>query len=371
MKTVLILSYSNLSKDPRILKQIRALIGKYRIVTGGLQSSKVPDTEFFPIHVPVRSLYEKLRYFFAVEERYWDSTRESDYRTISKSSYDLIIANDIETLPLAVRYKNEKGCLIYFDAHEFHPREFEDNLMWRVTQKKFKYELCRKYMHAADVTSTVSKGIAAEYKRVFGVEAKVVTNASAYQQIKPTTVHSPIRLVHHGGAIRERNLELMIDIAGRLGPDYSLTFFLVPSNPEYLEELKRRAEKFPNISFRPPVENSELSMTLNDFDIGIYLLKPTSFNNKHALPNKIFEFVQARLCIAIAPSPEMADLVETYGVGVVSQDFSVNALAKSIKELTEEKIYLYKMNADKSASELSSESELKKIEAIVSGLMER
>src|SRR5688500_9151489 len=172
MKTVLVLSYSNLAKDPRILKQIGALQSKYRLVTGGLESSKIPSIDFIQLQIPARSLTKKLQHFFAVDKRYWDATREEDYLTIAGRRYDLIIANDIETLPLAVRYKREKGCLIYFDANEFHPREFEDNLMWRLTQKKFKYELCRKYMPHADVISTVSKGIAEEYNKVFGVEAK-------------------------------------------------------------------------------------------------------------------------------------------------------------------------------------------------------
>ena len=54
----------------------------------------------------------------------------------------------------------------------------------------------------------------------------------------------------------------------------------------------------------------ELPRMANDYDVGLYLLPPTNFNQRYALPNKFFEFIQGRLAIAIGPSPEMAKLVE-------------------------------------------------------------
>jgi hypothetical protein len=366
MKKVLISSYSNLRTDLRIQRQIRALKEKYSLITAGLESANNhPEIPFVKLDVSVRPTAEKIRTFFDYENRYWDDTRLRDYNKLVEHSYDLVIANDVDTLPLAVRLKKDKGCRIYFDAHEYHPLEFDDNFLWRATQKKFKTYLCREYLRYADRMSTVSQGIAEEYKKVFGVSSMVIRNASAYMALEPRRVNTPIRLVHHGGAMKERNLDLMMDVAAALGNDYTLTFILIPSNKRYIAELKEKAKSHSNVFFEEPVSQDVLASKLNTFDIGIYLLKPTSFNNKFALPNKIFDFIQARLCIAIAPSPEMADLIRRYNLGVISNDFTVQTLKQAILSLSREQIYAYKLNAHKSARELSSDAELEKIRGIV------
>jgi hypothetical protein len=95
-------------------------------------------------------------------------------------------------------------------------------------------------------------------------------------------------------------------------------------------------------------------------------LAPTNFNNKYALPNKLFEFVQGRLAICIAPSPEMERIVKEFDLGVVAQDFSAESMAMAIKSLTKEKIAHFKAQSDKSARELSAEKNREKFLQLVS-----
>jgi len=94
---------------------------------------------------------------------------------------------------------------------------------------------------------------------------------------------------------------------------------------------------------------------LNQYDIGVYILEPSSFNNFHALPNKFFEFVQARLAIGIAPSPEMARIVKEYDLGVVAEDFSPESLATRLMNLDHEKINYYKLQSHKVSRLMSAE----------------
>ena len=94
--------------------------------------------------------------------------------------------------------------------------------------------------------------------------------------------------------------------------------------------------------------------TINQFDIGLYILEPYSFNGLMALPNKFFEFVQGRLAIAIGPSPEMMRLVNKYNLGIVSDDYSPQTMAKLLNNLSAEKIQFFKEQSNRSAYELSS-----------------
>jgi len=180
-----------------------------------------------------------------------------------------------------------------------------------------------------------------------------------------------IRLIHHGGAIKGRKLELMIKMMRYLDPEnFDLTFMLVPSDKTYYDCLVKLARKYNNIHFIDAVSFSEITRILNNYDIGVYILKPKDFNKKYALPNKLFEFIQARLAIAIGPSIEMVKIIERYKLGVYSDNYSPKILAKCISQIKPEEIMKYKWNADKYARELSAEENIKKIKNIVAELAE-
>jgi hypothetical protein len=226
------------------------------------------------------------------------------------------------------------------------------------------------------VMSTVCNGIAQEYENFFKFTAgsvKVITNAPEYQdKIKPIELNKEkIRLIHHGAAIKIRKLDLIIKMMRYLDPEkYDLTFMLVPAQKRYYEYLVKISRKFKNIHFREPVETFKIPETINQYDIGLVLLKPIGFNNKYTLPNKLFEYIQARLAIACGPSPEVAHIVKKYELGACSRYFTSRSLAKTVALLTPEKIMEYKNNSDKYANELSAEKNLILIQEIIDNLTE-
>lgn len=99
----------------------------------------------------------------------------------------------------------------------------------------------------------------------------------------------------------------------------------VNNNPSYYEKLLNLSKDNPRIKFRDPVPMTGVFQTINDYDIGLFLLLPVGFNNQMSLLNKFFEFIQARLSLAIWPSLEMGKIPREYNCGVVSEDFSVKS----------------------------------------------
>ena len=95
--------------------------------------------------------------------------------------------------------------------------------------------------------------------------------------------------------------------------------------------------------------------TINHYDIGVFLIPPINFNYANTLPNKLFDFIQARLGIAIGPTPEMASIVKSYGNGVVSDDFSPQSLGRKLNALTREDIIRFKKQSSLAAKELNAE----------------
>jgi hypothetical protein len=123
------------------------------------------------------------------------------------------------------------------------------------------------------------------------------------------------------------------------------------------------------INIVPPVSSSEVVATVHKYDVGVFLIPPINFNYRNTLPNKLFDFIQARLAVAIGPTPEMAQIVTQYKTGVVSKDFTPQSLALELNKLTKSDIENYKRNSGIAASELNAEANAKKINEIVAAVL--
>lgn len=374
-KKILIISYSHLSSDPRIQRQIKALKSNFHLEVSGYSDSGDASIPYYPIYQePPFSLKRKLKRLFQFITRkfdlyYWDSGKKNLTERLRKNNYDAVIANDIQTLPLALAIVNNKSK-VYFDAHEYHPREFDDMLWWQLFNRPYVEFLCKKYIPQASAFSTVSENFSIEYNKYLGKKPFVITNATDFQHIQPTANNTDkIRIIHHTAAIRSRKIELMIETMKFLDNRFEFDLVLVGSDLNYINELKKLAEGMANIRFLPAVPYKEICNFTNAYDLGMILWPPTNFNYLNGLPNKFFEFVQARLALAVSPTPEMANLVKKYDLGVVADDYSAEAMAKAIKKITREQISHYKNQSQLHAMTLSAEENMKKINATVSELI--
>jgi hypothetical protein len=376
MKTIVIISFSDLATDPRVNRQIRFLREKYRVIAAGWADPMVENVQFIPIKKTKSMFFNILislqLLFRSYESWYWSQKHvKESLKELFNTPADLILANDIDTLPLAL--KLAKGTKVIFDAHEFAPRELEDLLFWRILFQRYKTYLCKVYIPQVNGMTTVCQGIADTYHKEIWVKPWVITNAPDYEDIQPHLLDKgdrKIRMIHHGAAGPSRKIENMIRMMDYLDGRYELNLMLIESWPGYLRRLKRLAKGKKNINFLPPVSMRALSQQLNQYDIGVFLLEPTNFNYFYALPNKFFEFIQARLAIAIGPSPEMARIVKEHDLGVVAEDFSPRALAHCLLELNWQKINYYKLQSHKIARLMSAEQNKKILLNLVNLILE-
>lgn len=361
MKSILILSFSVIHSDPRVMRQIRLLEKDYHLTVSGFGPKPDADIRFVELESPQFKLQQKLIWAFKLlfklsESYYWSLPQvQHGLKALAGLRFDLLIANDIAALPLGLKLAASKPVLI--DAHEYSPREFEDKWRWRVLFAPYYNALCARYLPQAAGMTTVCKGIADEYEKQYGVTASVVFNAPLEQGLEPSPgLPGRIRLIHHGSAIRSRHLGKMIEMMRYLDERFTLDFMLVETDTAYLAELRDMARSDERICFVEPVALERICQRINGYDVGLFLLPPVNFNYRHALPNKFFEFIQARIAVAIGPSPEMARIVEEYSLGVIADSFDPEALAAVLEQLTDVSIRGYKLAADRAARELNYEA---------------
>lgn len=367
MKKILIVSFSEIARDPRVMRQIQTLVSTgHEVSVIGYGDKPDADIIFHGLEFNLSKPYVRiLRAFKLISRRfesyYWSQPYIRDaFRRIENDAFDIVLANDLLALPLACRVGG--GTKIVFDAHEYAPREFEDLLRWRILYKKFNEYLCETYLKRVDQMSTVCDGISKEYKLQYGVSSRVIHNAPRYQELSPSSVRDgQIRMIHHGIAVPSRKLELMVNMMEYLDERFVLDLMLVSVGGGYIESLRALASARDRVQIIEPVPMMDICRKINDYDIGLFLLPPVNFNYLHALPNKFFEFVQARLAVAIGPSPEMSELTRRYDLGVVSDNFDPSGLAAKLNALTADDIRKYKDNSNRAAHDLSFEKSAESI----------
>lgn len=377
-KKILILCFNDLKKDPRVSRQIELLTKEYHITTIALKKSGFED-EFIEIKKLHNKINNKLFGVFylvlKMYQTYYNSTFnfEEVYKKISAKHYDLIISNDLNTLPFGVKISKIIKSKIIFDAHEYFPEEHNHKLYWRMLFKKYNIYLLKNNIKNINQMWSVSSGICNEYEKKYFKPVHLITNAPDKNTIKPTFNEGKvITVIHHGNADKARHIENMIDTIGSLSNKYALDLMLMANNSKrkkYLKKLKLYSKKYTNIRFINTVTKDEIIPFINKYDIGFYILSPINFNHQHALPNKIFEFIQAKLAIAIAPSLEMKKIIEKYNIGIVSKDFTVESMIESLAKLEFKEINNYKKNTLIAAEELNSKINKEKMLKLVGELM--
>jgi len=379
MKSILILAFSDLRHDARINRQIDFLKETYEVSVASFGKTS-QEVKHFPIDTIKPSLTDKITGGLALLVRSYDLAyriiyKQSNHKEILKDQeFDLIIANDIETLPLAFQLSGKSKVL--FDAHEYAPRHFEDKLVWRIFFSGFNKFLCKKYLPRVDAMLTVGDGLAQEYAKHYPVKPIVITNANYAHNLSPKKTNPQhIRLVHHGAANPSRQLEIMIKALDYVDERYTLDLILlIPpianrKTKAYLQQLKNLIDKNPRVNILPPVKSNEVINLIHHYDVGVFLLPPINFNYKNTLPNKLFDFIQARLAIAIGPTPEMANLVTQFDLGVVSQEFTAESFGKVLGQLTPEKIDYFKNKSNLAAGILSADNNKVILNKVVSNLI--
>ena len=360
MKRAVVISISNIASDARVNRQIRFLSRNFEVLAFGLADPMIKRVRFVEINVLERNIFNKITLGLLLLLRRYEKYYHRNFnirRLTSELEHfnpDVILANDVDSLPLAFRASDKAKIIL--DAHEYSPREMEDNLKWRIFYQPLKDHLCRKYINKIDGMLTVCNSVAREYKKNYNRLPLVMINAPNYQIIEPyLNLSGRIKLVHHGGAIPSRKIELMIDMMNFLDDRFSLDLILMPVDQGYVRKLKKRINSDHRIRILNPLPMEDITSHINRFDIGVYILEPNSFNNCYALPNKFFDFIQARLAVAIGPSIEMKKIVKHYDCGLVAKDFKPESLAHELMQVTPEKIRHYKEKSHEAAKELCFE----------------
>ncbi len=370
---LLILSFTDARMDPREYRQALLLRDEYSITVAGFGDPGLDGVDFAaiehrPASSPLGRIWRAGNLLLGNSGPFLQRFALKDPDKLHSRKFDAVIVHDAEPLPLG--FCLAKGAPVIFDAHEYYPKAYED-LFWKIFHKPHLIRLCKNYMPKCANMITVCPGLATEYQKNFGILPEIVYSAPIYQDLPVSSVAPDcIRLIHHGGANPDRHIEAMLDMMKYVDDRFTLELMLVGDHG-YIEHLRQYSSGNRKVIWKDPVPMPDLSKTINECDIGVYILGQSSFNNIHMLPNKFFEFIQARLGIVIGPSIEMAPIVKEHNLGVVVGDFTPQTMAYELNQLTPERIVCFKQNADKAAKLYNAEASMDTLKNVLRRALER
>ena len=372
---ILCVSFSPIYADSRVLRQLEVLRQHGEVTTVGYGpapegvkrhievpegASSLPET---PLGVAKLALH-----LHSSVELCAPGEKAVRLETVASGPYDLVVANDARALPLAFAAAN--GAPVLADMHEWSPEERATVLVWRLLVGPYMLHLCKKYLPRAAAVTSVSAGLAGLYTERFGVATEVVRNAADLRDLKPTPVDpNVIRLVHSGTADAERNIVELIEAVDQLGDRFSLDLYLLEVPGGHLDVIRKMAASAPRVTVHDPVPPETLPTVLNQYDLGVFLYPLKTLSHLYHLPNKFFDFVQARLGLVFSPAPEIDAHIGEYKLGIITGDTTASALVDALRDLTADDVRGFKEAADRSATALSSETDRATQHALVARLL--
>lgn len=247
---------------------------------------------------------------------------------------DIIVSNDLDTLAACWLAAKLRRKVLIFDSHELFTevpelvnRPFVKKI-WRINEWLF--------MKGVNFCYTVSKPIQEYYQSHYNKDFLLVRNVGMFRFENDNKHSGGQKIIIYQGAVNTgRGLELMLETMLYL-KEYVLW---VVGNGDILDELKQMAIRLKvedKVVFVGRVPLDSLSKYTLNANLGISLEEDLGLNYRYALPNKLFDYIQARIPVVVSDLPEMKNLVEEYQIGKVLDKRDPQKLSLLIQKLIEE-----------------------------------
>lgn len=323
-KKVIICVTNDLSTDQRVHKVAQSLMAKggYEVVLVGRRLKSSPDidrdyaTERFRVWInkgPFFYLFYNIRLFIY----------------LIFSNFQIVLSNDLDTLPACKTAAKLKKKKLVYDSHELFTEVPE--LVARPKIKAIWERIEKKFISNIQWSYTVCEPIADIYKSKYHINMQVIRNLPLKQSQPEIDKFDTPTLIYQGALNMGRGLELMIDVMSYL-PDFQLVICGTGYLLKTLQDLCIE-KKLTNVNFTGHLDFTALQQMTSQAHIGLSWEENIGKNYYFALPNKLFDYIQARIPVLISDLPAMRQIVDGYNVGKVLSDRNPEKIALQIRAI--------------------------------------
>ena len=406
----LLLTLSNPLKKQRIVRSVKVVedLGfsiDYFLTTKTIEELKADSSSIAERAIPIDAGYTRTikarisRNFLStislllnrrskVRHRIVLSLQVPEYNRILTESkltggidYSLILVEEIQLLPFALELKSRSSIstrlvvelrdYYWHDRTAFSIREsLSKKMVWlffRAKAQSNRRHLYRRYLPFADQVFTVSNSLSREIKETTGVASRVVYSLPQFAEAPVVSRSSKdsLQFIYHGLALRKRKHENLIKAFQAASAEIHLVLYLVAGDELYIEEL--RALTCGRVEIREPVPYAKLVEEAARYDVGLAYFPDDDSTMRGALPNKFFEYFQSRIPVLASPSEDMVKILNEWGTGWATKDWSFGSLVECLESITPEMVTEAQQNCERAARHFCFETNRSQLEQVLLG----
>ncbi len=266
---------------------------------------------------------------------------------------EILLANDLDTLLPNYLVSKLKKVPLVFDSHELFSEL--PSIKGRYSQKVWK--LLEKWLVPKQKKIiTVSDSIANWFVKNYNVKPLVIKNLPTFKNVPFIESNKNNRYILYQGALNKGRgllalIEAMqtIDIPLKIAGDGPLKSKI--QEKIITLALEDRIELLGNI------HPENLLIITQNAVLGVSLEEDLGLSYRYSLPNKLFDYIQAKIPVVATYLPEIKQVVKNYQIGEIVKNHSPNEIAKTINKVLKNKKSFYQIPLEKASKELIWENQ--------------
>ncbi len=285
---------------------------------------------------------------------------------------DLYYANDLDTLAANFLASLIKRKPLVYDSHEYFTGvpELEENAV----AKKFWLRLEEFIFPKLNYIITVNQTIASIYEKKYNKRVHVIRNIPEMPLMVGRSSRDRIRnelkieqqkkmLILQGAGINiDRGAEEAVE-AMKFVEDAVLLIIGGGDVFPVLNVLVRKNNLEKKVILKSKLPYDQLIHYTRAADVGLTLDKLSNLNYRYSLPNKLFDYIHARIPVLASPVDEVKKIMMKYQIGMLIDDHKPEHIAERINSMIadENRLNEWKKNLELAATELNWSAEEKKL----------
>jgi glycosyltransferase involved in cell wall biosynthesis len=302
--------------DQRMIRICTSLSKKYKVSLWGRRKSEIKE-----VKRPFKQ--KRTRFLFSGGPLFYLEYNIRLFLRLMITRFDIVHAVDLDTLPAGYLACRLKGKKLVYDSHEYFTEVPE--LVSRPRTQKIWLAIERYFLPKVEHALTVGEKIAQEYRRLYGVEFKVVRNCPLLKETTPITDEPRAYLLYQGALNKGRGLEASILAMHNI--DMPLK---IAGSGDLDEELKQLVEKENlehKVEFLGLIKPEDLVELTTKAYAGINISENLGLSYYYSLNNKYFDYIHAGIPAVTNDFPEYQELNEKYHTSIL-----VHAIADEIAQ---------------------------------------
>lgn len=325
--------------------------------------------EFSRKHLP--RTWQELIFFGFMDPA---GTLTKGYISTFVEKWDVIIAHDLPLLPLALEIRTKQGGgRVILDAHELYDEQLD--FLKTKTARKYWRDIEDKHLPCCDGIMTVTDRLAQELQKRHGLPSMPVVLRNSCPFVDSISDKSFLHCLFNipenrkivlcqGGLAPGRSLEEFVAAWGYMPIPRPALVFLGFGRPDYVKKLNNMIQRLgleDDVLLGRAVAPDEVLSYTCGASLGLISNRGQGINNTDGGPNRLFEYIQARVPILSYEHNGVRQVLDQTGTGWVVKWESPEHLAQLIQQKLIEAEHISQEKFENAARKFSWENEEQKL----------